>query len=430
MRITIARILAVLGVVIAILALVAGYIRFQGLDTDTVSGTAAELIADDQIRDQIAATLVDELYTNIDVAAELEQRLPPDQKGLAGPISAGLREFSDRAATRMLERPRVQQLWVNTVTRAHRQLINVLEDDTGPISTENGAVVLDLNPLVVQLGDRVAVVGNVAERLGPDAGKIEIMQAEQLETAQDLTRLLKFLGSWLWVLPLLLWGVALWLARGRRRAILRTIAIGTIVIGLLVLVLRRVGGSVLVDELVSSVTVQPAAHNAWDIFTELLRDGGLTLVGLGVILLFSVWLVGPSASGISARTALAPYLARPGIAYGAAGALFLLLLWWSPTVQTTRAPLMLAAALILALGVEVLRRQVAREVPSPPPPDLRGSMRRSWGRLRGREPEQDRLGALEQLGRLHEQGVLTDEEFAAEKARLVPNPGAGLASGS
>jgi hypothetical protein len=429
-RITIARILAVLGVVVALLALVAGYIRFQGLDTDTVSDTAAELIADDQIRNQVAATLVDELYTNIDVEAELEQRLPPDQKGLAGPISAGLREFSDRAATRMLERPRVQALWVSTVTQAHRQLIRVLEDDTGPISTENGAVVLNLRPLVVQLGDRVAVVGNVAERLGPDAGRIEIMQADQLETAQDLTRLLKFLGSWLWVLPLLLWGIALWLARGRRRSILRTIAIGTIVIGLLVLVLRRVGGSVLVEELVPSVTVQPAAHNAWDIFTALLRDGGLTLVGLGVILLFSVWLVGPSASGTSARTALAPYLARPGIAYGAAAALFLLLLWWSPTVQTTRAPLMLAAALILALGVEVLRRQVAREVPDPPPPDLRGSMRRSWGRLRGREPEQDRLGALEQLGRLHEQGVLTDEEFAAEKARLVPNPGAGLAPGS
>ena len=430
MRITIARILAVLGVVLAVVSLVAGYIRFQALDTETVSDTAEQLIADDQIRDQIAATLVDSLYTNIDVAAELEQRLPPDQKGLAGPISAGLREFSDRAATRMLERPRVQALWVSTVTQAHRQLIRVLEDDTGAISTENGAVVLNLQPLVVQLGDRIAVVGNVAERLGPDAGQIEILQADQLETAQDLTRLLKFLGSWLWLLPLLLWGIALWLARGRRRAILRTIAIGTIVIGLLVLVLRRVGGSVLVEELVSSVTVQPAAHNAWDIFTALLRDGGLTLVGLGVILLFSVWLVGPSPSGTTARTALAPYLARAEIAYGVAAALFLLLLWWSPTVQTTRAPLMLAAALILAFGVEVLRRQVAREVPDPPPPDLRGSMRRSWGRLRGREPEQGRLGALEQLGRLHAQGVLTDEEFAAEKARLVPNPGAGLAPGS
>jgi hypothetical protein len=127
-----ARILVVVGVLFAVLSLLAGYIRFQGLDTDTVSETAGDLIADDEIREQVAATLVDQLYANVDVAAELEERLPPDQQGLAGPVAAGLREFSDRAAIRMLERPRVQALWVSTVTLAHRQLIAVLEDDTGP----------------------------------------------------------------------------------------------------------------------------------------------------------------------------------------------------------------------------------------------------------------------------------------------------------
>jgi hypothetical protein len=414
-----ARTLVVLGVLLAVLSLLAGYVRFQGLDTETVQGTAADLVADDEIRDQVAASLVDELYDGVDVAAELEERLPPEQSGLAGPAAAGLREFSDRAAKRMLERPRVQALWVNTVTRTHTQLLNVLEDDTGPLSTEEGAVVLDLQPLVIQLGERVAVIGDVAERFGPDVGRVEIMEAEELETAQDLTQLLKVLGTWLWLLPVALWAVALWIARGRRRSILRTIAIGTILAGLLVLVVRRVGGSFLVDELVPSTAVQPAAQNAWDILTRQLRDGGFTFVGLGVILLVAVWLVGPSRSGVSARRGLAPYLARPEIAYGVAGGLFLLLLWWSPTVQTTRVQLMIAAALVLALGVEVLRRQTAREVPTPPPPDLSGSVRRGVGRMRGGTTEQNRLEALERVARLHEQGVLTDEEYAAEKAQLV-----------
>ena len=414
-----ARILAGLGVILAVLSLLAGYVRFQGLDTDTVTETAGDLIADDEIRDQVAASLVDSLYANIDVAAALEQRLPPDQKGLAGPAAAGLREFSERAATRMLERPRVQEVWVNTVTRAHRQLINLLEDDVGALSTENGALVLDLQPLVIQLGERVAVVGEVAERLGPDAGRVEIMEAEQLETAQDLTQILKFLGTWLWLLPVALWAVALWIARDRRRSILRTIAFGTILAGLLVLVVRRLGGSFIVEELVPSTAVQPAAQDAWDILTAQLRDGGFTFIGLGVILLVALWLAGASPSGVSARRGLAPYLARPEIAYGVAGGLFLLLLWWSPTVQTTRVPLMLAAALVLAFGVELLRRQTAREIPAPPPPDLGGSVRRGMSRVRGRTAEQDRVAALERLGRLHEQGALTDEEFAAEKDHLM-----------
>ena len=192
------------------------------------------------------------------------------------------------------------------------------------MSTENGAVVLDLQPLVIQLGDRVAIVGNVAEKLGPDAGRVEIMQADQLETAQDLTQILKFLGTWLWLLPIALWAVALWIARGRRRSILRMIAFGSILAGLLVLVLRRVGGSYIVDALVPSTSVQPAAHDAWDILTSQLRDGGFTFIGLGVILLVALWLAGPSPSGVSARRGLAPYLARPEIAYGVAGGLFLL----------------------------------------------------------------------------------------------------------
>ena len=35
------------------------------------------------------------------------------------------------------------------------------------------------------------------------------------------------------------------------------------------------------------------------------------------------------------------------------------------------------------------------------------------------EPEPDPIEQLKQLGELHQQGVLTDEEFAAQKAKLL-----------
>jgi hypothetical protein len=362
-RMLIARILVVLGALFVIVSLLAGYVRFQALDTDTVENTAGELIADPEIRDQIAATLVDQLFGNVDVEAALREQLPADQRGLAAPITGALRLGAEPAAQRLLERPRVQELWVRTIANSHRALIRVLEDDTGALETQGGNVVLNLRPLVVQLGDRIAIFGRVSERLPADTGLITIMEADQLETAQDLTQIMKVLGMWLWVVPIALWAAALWLARGRRRAILRMIAFTSILAGLIVLVARRVAGSIVVDELAPTESVREAAGDAWDILTSLLRDGGLTLLGLGVIILVAVWIAGPSKRATDSRRLLAPYIARAEIAFGAAAAFLLLLVWWGPTAQTQRWPLVLAAAVVLAFGVEVLRRQTAEEFP-------------------------------------------------------------------
>lgn len=361
------RTLVVLGALFVILSLLAAYVRFQALDTDTVGDTAGALIADPEIRELAAGTLVEELFTNVDVEAALQQRLPADQQGLAGPIAGAVRIGADRAAERLLERPRAQELWVRSIETTHRNLLRILEDETGPIRTEEGDLILDLQPLVVRLGEQVAIVGRVDERLRarPDAGRIKIMDADQLETAQDLTQILKVLGLWLWLVPLALWAIALWLADGRRRGVLRMIGISSIVTGLLVLVVRRITGSVVVDELAESESVRLAAGDAWDILTAQLRDGGLTLLGLGVVLLVAVWIAGPAERATETREWLAPYLARAEIAFGGAAALLALLVWWGPTVQTQRWQLVLAAAAVLALGVEVLRRQTAKEFATP-----------------------------------------------------------------
>jgi hypothetical protein len=360
-RMLLVRVLVIVGALLAIVSLLAGYVRFQGLDTPTVEDTAGELIADPEIRDQIATTLVEQLYANVDVEAVLREQLPPEQRGLAGPISGAIRVGFDRVARRLLELPRPQQLWVRTIAETHRNLLRVLEDDLGALETTGGDVVLDLRPLIVRLGEQVAIVGRIDERLGPDAGRITILQADQLETAQDLTRLMKVLGMWLWLVPIALWGIALWLAAERRRATLRMIGWSAIGAGLVVLVARRVAGSNIVDKLTTAESVKVAAGDAWEILTDQLQDGGITLAGLGVVLLVAVWIAGPSERATGARRFVAPYLQRAEIAFGAASALLLLLVWWGPTVQTQRWQFVLVSAVVLALGVEILRRQTARE---------------------------------------------------------------------
>ena len=366
-----ARILVVVFALLATIGLLAGFIRYQALDPDTFRGTAEELIANENVQDQIAVSLVDELYGNVDVAAALQERLPTDQQQLSGVLAAGIQELSYRTARRLLARPRVQSLWVNSLAITHEQLLRILDDELTSVSTEEGFIVLNLRPLVVQLGDRIAIVGRVADRLPPDAGRIQIMEAGQLETAQDLTSLLKVVGPIAWLLALIVAAIAIWLAAGRRRAILRSLSIALLVVGLLVLVVRRVAGSIVVDELSGSEGVRPAVEDTWEILTRLLADGAWTAIGLGIVGLIGVWLTGGSRYSTRARRWLAPYLARPELAFGAGALLLLLLVWWGPTEQTRRWQFLLIAVVLLAAGIEVLRRAAAREFPDalPPPPE-------------------------------------------------------------
>jgi len=70
-RRTLARALVVVGVLLAVVSGLANFVRYEALDNDQFRETSRLLISNEEIQGQVAATLVDALYTNIDVAAEL-----------------------------------------------------------------------------------------------------------------------------------------------------------------------------------------------------------------------------------------------------------------------------------------------------------------------------------------------------------------------
>ena len=368
-----ARVLVVLGLILAAVALLAGYLRWQAFDSDTFTETSSELIANEAVRDQVAATMVEQLFTNVDVAANLEARLPPDQQGLAQPLAGALRALADQASVRLLERPRVQTLWREASSLAHDRLVALLRNETTVVQVEDQAVVLNLQPMIVRLGEQIGLSGNFAERLPEDAGVIRLMDAEQLERAQDATSLFESVARWIWFVPLALFAVAIWLVRGRRRIELRAIAIGFVIVGLVVLVLRSLAGNYVVEELATTTSVEEAAASAWSIMTDLLADGAWTAIAVGLVVLLGVWLAGATRSGSAARQWIAPVLARADLTYGIAAVLVLLLIWWGPTDQTRRWSFIIVAVILLVVGIEVLRRLVGREHPdaaSIPPGDL------------------------------------------------------------
>ena len=107
-----------------------------------------------------------------------------------------------RAAEAALERPRVHATWIIATTAAQRQLVRLLDDKAKFVQTDGGKVVLDLRPIVVELGDQIVGTGKVADRLPLTAAKITIVNESQLETAQTLVKVLRAVANWMWLIAL------------------------------------------------------------------------------------------------------------------------------------------------------------------------------------------------------------------------------------
>ena len=98
----------------------------------------------------------------------------------------------------------------------------------------------------------------------PDtSGRLVIMRSNQLKTAQDVAGAVKGLALVLPALAILLFALAIWLARGRRRQALRTAGWCFVAVGVLLLLVRRVGGNEIVDSLVKVPSNEAAVHQVW-----------------------------------------------------------------------------------------------------------------------------------------------------------------------
>jgi hypothetical protein len=411
-----ARTLVVLGVVFVAVSLLSNWVKREALDPETFRTTSEELIAHPAIQDQVAQAMVDQLYANVDVSAQLQQKLPPNLQSLAGPIAGLGQEVIDRAATELLGRPRVQTLFITAASLAQSQVVKVLEGDTTRLSTTNGDVVLDLHPLVVQLGDRFGFLGDVSTQLPPDAGRVTILQSDELDTAQSVTQLLKTVADWIWIPMLLAFAAALWLVPGRRRKEVRAIAIGLVVAGVALLVIRRVAGSYLVDHLTSSDSVRPAVSAFWTILSDGLAEAAWVVVFIGVIGTLGAWLTGEGRRAVGARRWLGPWLANAGIAWAVYAAVLLIVVWALPLHRFVTTGILVVLG---AVGFEVARRQIVGEYEAegPAPPHEGPAM--PW-RKPASATAPTQVEELERLAKLRSDGLLTEDEYMAAKGRILP----------
>jgi hypothetical protein len=195
-------------------------------------------------------------------------------------------------------------------------------------------------------------------------GQLVVMRSSQLEGVQTLFGLLRNLGIILPVLALLLYLGAIYLAKGWRREALIAAGGGIVVVTVLILLLRRLLGNG-IDSLATSDTVKPAITSVWDIVTGGLRQRALIVLAIGVAFIGGGTLAGPGRREVAARRFLAPYLRdHPVAVYAAVAVLFLLWLSFIPGINNLgQVVVIIVLAALAVIGIEILRRQTAREFP-------------------------------------------------------------------
>jgi hypothetical protein len=409
--------LVVLGALCIFISTISVWVRDIALDSDEWAGTSSQLLQSEDVRAVLSVYVVDQAYTSSDVQARLAEALPEQLKPLAGPLAAQLKGVAYEAVDRALARPRVQELWRSANRAANERLVALLEGDTERLQISGGAVVLDLDQLVADVTGQIGAGEGAANALQGRVEPIVILKSDQLSTAQSIVKLLKALAFWPLIVGLLLWAAAVYIAEGRRRRVIRNIALSLVLIGLLLLAVRRIVGNAVIDHLVQTESVRGAAKDVWTIFTSLLAQSAWAGIFVGLVAVIAIWFSGAGPRATAGRRWAAPFFRDHALAVHAIlGALLLILLAWGPTGTPRRFITVVIVAVLAFVGLEVLRRQTVREFP-----DAVGNYQLHWPRRRsaGAEAAPARVESLERLAALHERGALSDDEYEAEKALLA-----------
>jgi hypothetical protein len=405
--------LVVLATILALVSILTTWVNRQVLDNTAWNKATAQVIQDPQVQTALGDFTVNQLYENVNVTQALQQHLPPTLKPLAPQLAGALQGPAARAVTLLLQRPRVQSAFINASSVAHQKLVAVLEDKTCcGISTGNGVVTLNAHELVMEVGAQLGLSSDVLAQLPNKVGTITLMKSDQLSAAQTGVRAIHVLSIWLLIGVLVLYGFAIFIARGARRATLRNAGFGLALVGLITIVIRNLLGNYITGAL-SSPGYQPATHRMYLIGTEILGQIGQAAVLYGVVAAIGAIYAGPSAPAVWVRQKVAPVMNdQQGIVWGVVGFAFVLAILWGGTHALREWWGILLLGGLAALGVVALRRQSLQEFPSGAA--VAGAPAAATADA---PPAGDRTAQLARLEELHASGAISDDEF--ERAKKI-----------
>jgi hypothetical protein len=261
----------------------------QLLSTGSWVSVSGHLLESKSVRHRVAEFLGEELVSQTE-----SQLGAAGQDEIAEQVVPRLRANGTQLAEKAMKTKQFKAIWATANRAGHKALLRVLDEEGNGGGEE--AVVVNLTPALRQLAGLVEEEGeadgisatNLAGLVPPGAARITILEAQELNRAQDVVRVIRDLTAPAVIVTLALYALALFLGWRRIGRTLVGIGLALAATGGLALLLRSLAGNQIIDQLIVGGRDQGAADAAWRIATSKIADLAGIAIGLGAVIVLLV----------------------------------------------------------------------------------------------------------------------------------------------
>jgi hypothetical protein len=392
-RTPVSLVLIIIGCILAPVAVIGVWAGNEVSNTGRYVATVEPLIHDPAIQNVLADRITTQITSRLNItgtinqaAAQLNTRGLPKISSLltqfSPQITSSVTGFIHSTVHSVVSSPAAATAWVQVNTVAHQAVVKVLSGQgNGAISTSNGQIVLNLGPFIaVAKQDLVAKGFSLASSIPPVSPTFALFQAKDLGKAQSLYRLVTTLKIVLPILALVLIAAGVYVARGRRRALVGAglgLAASMLILGIGLAIAR----AIYLSSVPSSTLPSDAAGAAYDALVHFLRQGLRIVLVVGLVVAIAAFFTGPSHTAIQTRSGIKSgmewirnYGERRGVSTGPVGqwtylhrrslrigavalAALIFVFWGEPTVLVV---ILIVVLLLVVLGlIELIGRPPA-----------------------------------------------------------------------
>jgi hypothetical protein len=317
-------VVAALGVTASVIGVWAGRTT---LDTDRWVETVTPLDQDPAVRAAVSTYVTDQVFASLNVDQRVKEALPPRASFLASPLSGQVEGFVRSSVDKVLASEQFATLWPEMNRVAHTQVMAVLNNDGTVVRSSGDTVTLNLLPIVnnvlagleqqaptlfgkslnlptltngqIPAGLQTKIESALGVSLPANFAAIPIYQGDQLSAAQEAVVQMKQYVGLLVLGSVLALALALVISPRRRRTTLQFGLWLVIAVVTLTTVIRNIRTELL-DQVPAGVYRSGVDAGVQIVFVTL-RERGIQLLWLGIVIAVVAYLVGPGRGAVAVR---------------------------------------------------------------------------------------------------------------------------------